>query len=509
MNDDDAAAGLDYSAIATGLPGFVERFGLWSGQQAEAARRVASEVTAAGLEAIRVGFADPHGLVRSKTLTPKVFAAALRNGMDFGLGSFMFDTGHDLVIDPFRPGGGIGVAELEGASDFIAVPDPLTFRVLPWADKTGWVLCDEYFKTGQPVPLSPRAALKKQLKRAADRGYAYLVGLEVEWYLTRLVDEPLEFEQVGTFGSPGAAPKVRPVDAGYQFNSESWGDASEQFVAVLRRAINDVGLPLRTTEHESGPGQLEFTFDPLPALAAADAMVLFRSLTKQIAARHGYHASFMCKPALAGCDASGWHLHQSLFDAAAETNLFTSGDPGAIVSPLARAFAGGIIRHAAEACLFTTPTVNGYRRFESGHSLAPSVAGWSSDNRGAMIRVLGDALDPSTHLENRIGEPAANPYLYMAAQLICGLDGIDNELDPGGMSIDPHAADGPALPVSLQAAVAAAAGSSLLGEQFGAQLTTLMTALKANEWERFSKAPESPLVNGISEWEQREYFRAY
>ena len=225
-----------------------------------------------------------------------MFAAALRNGMDFGLGPFMFDTGHNLVIDPFRPGGGIGITELEGASDFIAVPNPVTFRVLPWADKTGWVLCDEYFKTGQPVPLSPRAALKKQLKRAADRGYAYMVGLEVEWYLTRLVDEPLEFEQVGTFGSPGAAPKVRPVDAGYQFNSESWGDASEPFVAVLRRAIKDVGLPLRTTEHESGPGQLEFTFDPLPALAAADAMVLFRSLTKQIAARHGYHASFMCKP---------------------------------------------------------------------------------------------------------------------------------------------------------------------------------------------------------------------
>jgi glutamine synthetase len=299
------------------------------------------------------------------------------------------------------------------------------------------------------------------------------------------------------------------VGAGYQFNSESWGDASEPLVAVLRRAIKDVGLPLRTTEHESGPGQLEFTFDPLPALRAADAMILFRSLAKQIAARHGYHASFMCKPALAGCDASGWHLYQSLFDAAAETNLFTSQDPRAVVSPLARAFAGGIIRHAAAGCLFTTPTVNGYRRYESGHSLAPSVAGWSLDNRGAMIRVLGDALDPSTHLENRIGEPAANPYLYMAAQLICGLDGIGSELDPGGMRVDPHAGGGPALPGSLQEAVAAAAGSRLMSEHLGAPLVKLLTALKANERGRFSNAPESPLVNGVSDWEQREYFRAY
>ncbi|MCW2936136.1 MAG: glnA [Actinomycetia bacterium] len=497
---------------SVGVPGFIERFGLRTDEQAVAADRVASEVTRHGLEAIRVGFADPHGLVRSKTLTPPVFASALRNGMDFGLGPFMFDTGHDLVVDPFRPGGGIGVPEVEGAADFIAVPDPLTFRVLPWAGKTGWILCDEYFKTGQAVPMSPRAALKKQVQRADGLGYTYLVGLEVEWYLTRLADEPLDWSQLGTFGTPSAPPRVRPVNAGYQFNGELYNDAVEDFVAVLRRAIMDLGLPLRTTEHESGPGQLEFTFEPLPAVQAADAMVVFRSLAKQVSARHGYHASFMCKPALAGCDASGWHLHQSLADAASGVNLFMSDDPARLVSALARAFAGGIVAHAAEACLFTTPTVNGYRRFGSGHSLAPSVAGWSRDNRGAMIRVLGDPGDPSAHLENRIGEPAANPYLYMAVQLASGLDGIARDLDPGGMSIDPHAADGPVLPATLQEAVTAARGSAFLREQFGERLVTLMTALKANEFQRFSKAiaaGDDPLVNGVSEWEQREYFRAF
>jgi glutamine synthetase len=497
---------------SAGVTGFIQRFGLWTPAQAEAASRVASTVESLGLEAIRVGYTDPHGLVRSKTLTPHVFAAALRNGMDFSIGPFLLDTGHDLVVNPFRPGAGIGVREIEGASSFIAVPDPSTFRVLPWADKTGWVLCDEYFKTGQPMPFASRAALSRQLSRAAGQGYSYTVGLEVEWYLTRLVDEPLAFADAGEFGSPGTAPRVRPVDVGYQFNSELYADASEQFVAVMRRAAQTVGLPLRTTEHESGPGQLEFTFDPLPALAAADAMVLFRTMAKQLAARHGYHASFMCQPALAGCDASGWHLHQSLFDAAGEVNLFTSDDPAAVVSPLARAFAGGIVQHAPEVCLFTTPTVNGYQRFASRHALAPSVAGWSADNRGAMLRVLGGPLDPSTHLENRIGEPAANPYLYMAAQLMCGLDGIENDLDPGQMSVNPHQADGPRLPKTLGEAIAAATMSDLVEKQFGTELQTLITALKANEWARFAKTEQDRgqvLVNGVSDWEQREYFRVY
>lgn len=497
---------------SAGLPGFIERFGLWTPEQADAARTVNAEVESLGLEAIRVGFTDPHGLVRSKTLSRGVFAAVLRNGMDFGLGSFMFDTGHDLVLDPFRPGGGFGIAGFEGAADFIAVPDPLTFRVLPWAEKTALVLCDEYFKDGRPVPFAPRAALRKQVSRAAGLGYDYLVGLEVEWYLTRLADKPLEFGEVGTFGSPGAAPRVRPLDAGYQFNSDLYGDEAEEITTILRRAVASVGLPLRTTEHESGPGQLEFTFDPLPARDAADAMILFRTLAKQVTARHGYHASFMCKPALTGCDASGWHLHQSLFDATGQVNLFTSDDPAEIVSPLARAFAGGIVRHAAEVCLFSTPTVNGYQRYGSGHSLAPSVAGWAADNRGAMIRVLGGPFDQSTHLENRIGEPAANPYLYMAAQLMCGLHGIENDLDPGQMSDDPHQADGPRLPRTLAEAVAATTASDLVKKEFGTELHALMTALKANEWARYSKANADsgqPLVNDVSEWEQREYFRIY
>jgi glutamine synthetase len=508
----EVCGGHDLGRIATGLPGFVDRFGVWTSEQHAAAETVLATVAEAELDVIRVGFTDPHGLVRSKSLTPRVFAAALRNGLDCSLGPFMFDTGLDLVLDPFRPGAGIGVAEMEGAADFLAVPDPLTFRVLPWAARTGWILADEYFKNGRPLPFSGRGLLNRQLARLAERGMRFVIGLEVEWYLTRLAGDAPDFDSVGSFGRPGAAPRVLPLNPGYQFNIESYNDAADDIIGPLRNYLLQLGLPLRTTEHESGPGQLEFTFDPLGALDAADSMILFRTAVKQVCARRGYHASFMCKPALGGCDASGWHLHQSVFDSAAGRNLFTSDDSSGNLSPLGRNFTGGLVRHAPEACVFSTPTVNGYRRYGTGHSLAPSVAGWSDDNRGAMIRVLAAPFDPSSHLENRVGEPAANPYLYIASQLICGLDGIDTGVDPGPASVDPHAQPGPALPGSLGEAIDLLDSSALFRLHAGRELVDLLIALKRNEVRRFELAREADPdggVNGVSEWEQREYFRNY
>lgn len=508
----EVSDGHDLGRIATGLPGFVDRFQVWTDEQHAAAERVLATVAERELDVIRVGFTDPHGIVRSKSLTPRVFAAALRNGLDYSLGPFMFDTGLDLVLDPFRPGAGIGLSEMEGASDFLAVPDPLTFRVLPWAERTGWILADEFFKNGRPLPFSGRGLLRRQLARLAERGMRFVIGLEIEWYLTRLAGDPPDFDSVGSFGRPGPAPRVLPLNPGYQFNIETYNDAADDIIRPLRNHLCELGLPLRTTEHESGPGQLEFTFDPLDALDAADAMILFRTAVKQICGRLGYHASFMCKPALGGCDASGWHLHQSIFDSTTGRNVFTSEDSSWNISPLARNFVGGLIHHAPDACVFTTPTVNGYRRYGTGHNLAPSVAGWSDDNRGAMIRVLGGPFDASSHLENRVGEPAANPYLYIASQLICGLDGVDAGLDPGPASVDPHAQQGTTLPAALGEAVDLLDSSALLRRHAGRELVDLIVALKRNEVRRFELAREAAPgdgVNGVSEWEQREYFRNY
>lgn len=496
----------------TGLPRFVESHAQWSNAQREAASELLALIADQQLDLVHVGFSDPHGLVRSKTLSASVFASALRAGMDCSAFPFMADTGGDLIVDLFAPGAGVGIADLEGSSDIIIVPDPLTFHTLPWTSaRTGWILCDEFSKSGQPLPLSPRSALKKQIARLAERGLNLTVGLEVEWHLTKIVDNPLACSDIGGFGNPGSAPAVSPVNVGYQFNSDLLSDTIADIVEPLCAALQALGLPLRSAEHESGPGQMEFTFDPMDALAAADAMILFRSTVKKMCWRLGYHASFMCKPALRGFDPSGWHLHQSLSDANTGENLFVSTDPDMLLSPLANHYVGGLVHHARESSLFTAPTINGYQRYRGEHSLSPSVAGWSNDNRGAMIRVLGAPFDTSSHIENRIGEPAANPYLYIASQIIAGLDGIDRGLNPGDMSADPHHHDGPAIATTFEDAVDGLDASQLFRSQLGDAFVDMFLRMKRNELKRFGDAQQScgEPVNDVTEWEQREYFRFF
>src|SRR5271165_7292464 len=143
-------------------------------------------------------------------------------------------------------------------------------------------------------------------------------------------------------------------------------------------------------------------------------MMLFRSAVKQICRRQGYHASFMCRPKVANVMSSGWHLHQSLIDTRSNTNAFAAPDEE-LLSRTGRSFLAGLLSHARAAAAFTTPTINGYKRYR-GYSLAPDRVIWGRANRGVMVRVLGAPGKEETRLENRVGEPAANPYLYMASQ---------------------------------------------------------------------------------------------
>jgi glutamine synthetase len=188
-----------------------------------------------------------------------------------------------------------------------------------------------------------------------------------------------------------------------------------------------------------------------------------------------------------------------------------STDPDQLLSTLAADYVGGLVHHARESSLLTAPTVNGYQRYRHEHTLSPSVAGWSKDNRGAMIRVLGAPWDSSSHIENRIGEPAANPYLYIASQVIAGIDGMDNHLDPGDMTSDPHHHDGPAIATTFEDAVDGLDGSMLYRQHLGDHLVEMLLRMKRNEWKRFSGTRTDPatIANDVTDWEQREYFRFF
>ena len=222
---------------------------------------------------------------------------------------------------------------------------------------------------------------------------------------------------------------------------------------ALGDAFEELGLGLRSIENEWGPGQVECTFAPRAALQAADNVLLFRTATRQICRRLGYFATFMARPALKGFYSSGWHLHQSLIDASSgKQSVHAAEKPAKCSRRSALSYLAGLLHYAVPGTVFATPTVNGYRRFRP-NSLAPDRAGWAYDNRGAMIRVLGGAGDPATRLENRVGEPAANPYLYILSQIVAGLAGIEAELQPPPPDDAPYAAERPLLPKSLPEAL--------------------------------------------------------
>jgi glutamine synthetase len=477
---------------------FAERHGLWSSEQARAAAEVERAIRKHKLEVVRFSFADQHGVLRGKTLLASEAAAAMRNGVTMTTTLLAKDTSHRTVYPVFTAGGGFAMEEMQGGGDFVMVADPSTFCVLPWAENTGWLLCDIYFSNGKPVPFSTRARCRDALDSLAKAGFDFLAGLEVEFHLFKLENPKLSPDDATW---PPQAPEVGLLTQGYQYLTESRYDMLDPAVTILRRGIEALGLPLRSVEVELGPSQVEFTFRPQTGLAAADTMTLFRSATKQIARRNGYLASFMCRPGLPNVMSSGWHLHQSLIEKKSKRNAFAI-DYADVLSTVGRYYLGGLLSHARAAACFTTPTINGYKRYKP-YSLAPDRAIWARDNRGVMIRVLGQPGDASTHLENRVGEPAANPYLYVASQIYSGLDGIAYRLDPGPSADTPYEAAAALLPKDLGEALTALRGDEAFRTGFGAGFVDYYSHIKQAELERFRK--ESREQGDVTPWEQKEY----
>ena len=477
---------------------FVERHGLWSEEQVAAAERLKSEIEQHNLRTIRIAWGDQHGVVRGKNVMAHDFLLALKNGVDFQTATLFMDTTNNFIATIFSSDAGLGMTALAGGPDAILVPDPTTFRVLPWAPRTGWVLSEMYLASGEPMPFDTRHVMKRQLNALHELGYDYISGLEVEFYITKLEDRKLLPEQSGW---PPDPPEVSAIAHGFQYLTEARQDEIDPILQMLHDNLEPLGLPLRTMEDEWGPGQCEFTFDPVRGLPGADNMLVFRNATKQICRRAGYHATFMTRPALPNFFSSGWHLHQSICDAQGNENLFANHEANDhSLSELGRQFVAGVLEHAAPSSVFATPTINGYKRFVP-NSFAPDRITWAHENRAAMIRVLGGPGDNATHIENRAGEPCANPYLYMASQIASGLDGIERRLDPGPPETAPYESDKPKLPASLMDAVAALADSKFYRQRFGDPFMDYILAVKQCEIGRFLKH--------VTDWEQREYFEVY
>src|SRR5262245_52796673 len=200
-----------------GQHGFVARHGLYTEEQAAAAAAAARRIGELDLRTVRLIVVDQHGVPRGKSLSPEVAIAATSNGLDFSGAIYSLDSGNQVFVPAFAAGGGFGIDELTGFPDVVLVPDPGTFRVLPWADKTGWMLCDVYFSSGAPMPLDGRGLMRRALSELAGAGYDFLAGIEVEYYIVKLDSDRITPENAGFTPDP---PPVSVFQRGYQYLSE-------------------------------------------------------------------------------------------------------------------------------------------------------------------------------------------------------------------------------------------------------------------------------------------------
>jgi glutamine synthetase len=344
---------------------------------------------------LQLQFTDIPGHTRQVDVAARQFERALG-------GEFLFD------------GSAVpGFARLE-ESDMQLRPDFATLRLLPWGDaanRTASLVCDVYRTDGEPFEGDPRGALKRVLSELAESGFASQVGIEAKFFLL----------QRGTDGQPTTVPHDK---GGYL--EPAPGDLGTTARRDMVNVLEALGFPIESAHHEIAPGQHEIVFRYTDALGTADRMAIFKMVVRQVADRHGLHATFMPKP-VPGINGSGMHVHQSLTRDG--ENVFFDGESEHGISETLRFYTAGILRHARGFCAITNPLVNSYKRLVPGYEAPVNVA-WALQNRSALIRVPADR-GGGTRVELRMADPAANPYLVLAVQIAAGMDGLRSEAEPG------------------------------------------------------------------------------
>lgn len=346
---------------------------------------------------ISLQFTDVMGAVKSVDMPVRHLADVLKDGAWFDGSSVE------------------GFARIQ-ESDMRLKIDPDTYTVLPWSateSKRARVFCDIHTPDGTPFEGDPRGALKRILKKIADRGWMLNIGPEPEFFLFKASD--------------GNGVHPVPHDTGGYFDFSSFDEAVVVRTALME-ALDAMGLDVEVGHHEVALGQHEIDFRFADALKAADNVLTLKYTVKAIAAQHGLTASFMPKPVY-GINGSGMHCHQSLFDIKTGDNLFFDKNDTAHLSPLAYSFIAGQLEHARALAGVVAPTVNSYKRLVPGYE-APVYIGWAQQNRSALIRIprYTEGRDKAVRAEMRFPDPSCNPYLAFTVMLAAALDGIDRNL---------------------------------------------------------------------------------
>jgi len=408
---------------------------------------------------IRLWFTDVLGHLKSFALPVEQLPEALAHGVRFDGSSI---TGFNSFEE----------------SDMVAMPDPSTFAILPYRPQEQGVarmICDVHTLRGEPYEGDPRFVLRRAMARARDMGFdGFEVATELEFY----------------YFKDSTAPE--PLDRGGYFDLTTLDAASDVRRATVL-ALEQIGIDVELSHHESGPSQHEIDMRQTDALEMADHVMTYRAVVKEIAHAHGWYATFMPKP-LRDENGSGMHTHLALMSGG--SNAFFDADDPNQLSDVGRAFVAGILRHARELCLVWAQWVNSYKRLVPGYE-APVYVAWSQRNRSAVVRIPQQGIVPDASAgrpELRGPDPACNPYLTFAAMLHAGLEGIARHYElPDAMETNLYhltheqrlRAGVEQLPSTLGDAVEIAASSELLLTAFGEHIYSRLLELKRAEWDEY------------------------
>lgn len=420
---------------------------------------------------VRLWFTDILGIPKSFAIAISELDGAFEEGMGFDGSSIE------------------GFARID-ESDMVAVPDPDTFRILPWRAKEGQnvgrMFCDIMKPTGGPYEGDPRYALKRNLAKLKEQGYDFYTGPELEYFYFK-DDKSTEI-----------------LDKGGYFDAGTTMDAASNLRRDTILTLESMGIKVEYSHHEVAPSQHEIDLRYKEALSMADTMITYRIVVKEIAQQYGYYATFMPKP-IFGVNGTGMHVHQSLFKDG--RNAFFNSDDEYHLSDLGKHYIAGLLKHAPEMTAITNQWVNSYKRLVPGYE-APVYISWARRNRSALVRMpmYKPGKEDATRVEYRSPDPGANPYLCFAVMLAAGMEGIKNkyelpdpiEQDIFKMSEAGREAVGiTSLPGSLIEALMLTENSELVKNALGDHIFNSFLASKNVEWDEYRTQ--------VTNWELEKY----
>lgn len=432
------------------------------------------------VELVRLMWVDNAGVERARVVDADDVGDAMENGVNIAQVQQAF-TALDYPTHD-SPFGAVGEVRI--------VPDPDTFRVLPYAEGAAAMMCDIYSLDRSPWSADPRTSLSSFIE---DAGLTPSTGFEAEWYLVRDGEEGFEpFDNSGCFAADGV-------------------QSTHDIVLDIVRALRAQGMDLAVYYPEYGPGQQELVIDHARGLEGPDNYAFYKQTVKAIARDHGTRATFMPKPFKDG-PGSGCHLNLSLWEG--DRNVFYDpDDDGAYpLSETARHFIGGLLDHAPGLLALTAPAVLSYKRLQP-HAWASAYTCWGLDNREAMVRVPSTQWsepENTLRLEFKAVDNTANPHVALLGLLAAGEDGIDRELDPGEpLQRDPaelsdaerEERDVRRFPETLGEAVEALEADPVLSEALGGELYESYVGVKRTMWDDF--------ISAVTDWEIDHYNRLF